>query len=159
MKTPRLLLAAAAVALLSTAALAVPPTADQVTVSGPSERSHHTAKLMALLPTPELRAAYKMHMHQATKGMAKADKKAYRKHEMQRIRAMNDAEKATWRKQIMAEFNSLPQAKREKVVQRMADREANPHQHQHRHKAQSAYPAGDDGMDDMTAPRDQATPQ
>jgi hypothetical protein len=159
MTTPRILFAAATLALLSTAALAVPPTADQVAVPQQAESGHHAAKMLALFQSPELRAAFKIHIRQATRGMSKADKKAYRKHELQKVRSMTDAEKAEWRKQLQAEWNALPETKREKIAQRMADHQANPHPHRHQGQQQNVqpdYPAGDK---DMESQQDEAAPQ
>jgi hypothetical protein len=128
MKAPRIFLAAAAVAMLSTAAYASPPSADQVSVPPGAEMGHHGNKMKALFSSPEELMMFRMQMRQATGGMTHAQKKAWRKDQSQKIRAMNDSEKAAWRQSLDAQWNALPAERRNRMEARMQ-------RHEQRHQA------------------------
>ena len=124
MTASRLLAAAFAATLASTAALAAPPTADQVTVPRNAENAQRHGKMMALFSSPEEFAMFKMELRKATHGMDHAQKKAYRRDQIRKIRAMTEKEKAVWRKDLDAKWAALPSAKRERIAQKMQSRRA-----------------------------------
>jgi hypothetical protein len=119
MKAPRIFLAAAAVAMLSTAATATPPSADQVSVPQGAQMGYHSNKMKALFASPEELMVFRMQARQATRGMTQAQKKAWRKTESQKIRAMNDSQKASWRQSLDAQWNALPAARRSRMEAKM----------------------------------------
>jgi hypothetical protein len=145
MKSPRIFLAAAAATLLSTAtALAIPPSADQVTVTS-GHPSRKEAKMDALFSSPQERMMFKAEMHQATRGMPRDQKKAYKKQQMQHIRAMNDADKAAWRQSLQAKWDALPVDRRTKLAQKIEKHAA---KHEGRKNRQ-------DSNDEMASPQQQ----
>jgi hypothetical protein len=146
MKHPRIFLAALAATLLSTSALlAAPPSADQVTVQGSQNR--HEAKMNALFATPEQRMMFKSEMRQATRGMTRDQKKAYHKQQMQQIKAMGNDQKAQWRQDLEAKWNAMPVERQTQIAQKM---ERHAEKHQQRHQGQNQYQ--DDQQDMGGAP-------
>ncbi len=139
MSKSRFFLAALAAALLSTAAMAAPPTADQVSVPQ-TDRVHH-GKFQAMFDSPNEFMMFRLQMHQATKDMTRDQKRAYRKEQIQKIRAMTDAQKASWRRDLEAQWNALPNARKARLAQRM-DTQAQRHQS-----------AGQGPQQDMDAPQ------
>jgi hypothetical protein len=151
MKSPRIFLAAVAATLLSTAAaVAVPPSADQVTVSG-GHQGRYEGKMNALFSSPEERMMFKAQMHQATRGMSREQKKAYRKQQMQQIRTMNDSDKAAWRQSLQAKWDAMPVERRNQMAQKM-ERHAEKHQMRGQGQGQGQGQYQDD-QQDMNAPR------
>lgn len=147
MKSSRIFLAAIAATLLSgAAAMAVPPTADQVTVAG-GHQGRYQAKMNALFATPEQRMMFKAEMHQATRGMSREQKRAYRKQQMQQIRAMNDSDKAAWRQSLQAKWEAMPVDQRTRLAQKI---ERHAERHQQRAQGQGPY-----DQQDMNAPPQQ----
>lgn len=125
MRMTRIFLAAAAAAMLSTSAsLATPPSASQVSVPQSAEISRREAKMQALFSSPEEMMMFRMQMREATKGMDRAHKKAYRHQEMKRIRAMNDSEKASFRRDLDSRWSALPADRRTRMAQKMERHEA-----------------------------------
>ncbi len=156
MKSPRILLAAMAACLLSTAtvALAAPPTSDQVNVPpGAGGMGGHT-KLQALFDNPEQLMMFRVQQHQATKGMTRDQKKAYHKQQIQQVKIMNDAQKAQWRQNLQAQWNALPDAQKNRIAQRVASKEA---RRQGRNAPQGG-PSGQGYMDPNSGP-DGGSPQ
>ena len=151
MKSPRIFLAAITATLLSTAAaVAVPPSADQVTVTQ-GHQGRYEGKMMALFSSPKLRMMFKTEMRQATRGMSRDQKRAYRKEQMQKIRAMSESEKASWRKSLQAKWDSMPVERRTQLAQRM-ERHAEKHQQRHQNQGQAKGQYQDD-QQDMNAPQ------
>ena len=161
MKSPRLILAAVAVALLSTAALAVPPSADQVTV--PPQAEAHGQKMQRLFDTPEEFMMFRLDIHQATRGMDKPHKHAYRKAQFQKLKGMTTEQRQAYFQDLENRWNALPDARKAKIQQRMAAFEAKRQNGYRRHHGQ-AYPQsgpdqgsqqgapGDSGPQDQTPP-------
>jgi hypothetical protein len=149
MKSPRFLLAAIAAGFLATTtvAFAAPPTADQVSVPSGGGKGGH-AKLQALFDNPEQFMMFKAQMHQATKGMAKDQKKAYHKRQMQQVKAMNDAQKAQWRQGLQAQWNALPDAQKTRFERKMATKESR----QQAGNAPQGGPSGQGYMDPDSGP-------
>lgn len=137
MKSPRILMAAVAASLLSTAALAAPPSAAQVSVPQSAETRHHD-KMKALFDSQDEFLMFRMQIHQATHGMARDQKKAYRKAEMQKVRSMNPADRGAYLHGLQAKWNALPESQRERMARKMEDHAA---RHQSRQGGQ------DDQMD------------
>jgi hypothetical protein len=153
MKSPRIFLAAVAATLLSSAtAFAVPPSADQVTVTQ-GRHSRTEAKMDALFSSPQERMMFKTEMHQATRGMPRDQKKAYKKQQMQHIRAMNDADKAAWRQSLQAKWDALPVDRRTKLAQKIekrAGKHAGTHAGKHHNRDRN-----EDNDQGMAAPQQQ----
>lgn len=139
MNTPRILLAAVAATLLSTAAFAAPPSAAQVSVPQ-SETGRHD-KMKALFESQDEFLMFRMQIHQAMHGMPRDQRKAYRKAEMQKVRAMNPAERGAYLHGLQAKWNALPESQRERMARKMEDHAA---RHQSRHDGQGGQ---DDQMD------------
>ena len=139
MRMTRIFLAAAAAAMLSTAVLAVPPSAAQVSVPQGAEMSKHEGKMRALFSSNEEFAMFRMQIREATHGMDKAHKKAYRRAQFQKIRAMNDSERASWRHGLDAQWAALPADRRTKMAKRME-------RHSERHQAHMERRNGDQEM-------------
>lgn len=137
----RMIMAAVAATLLSTAAIAAPPSAAQVSV--PQSEMRHQSRMMALFDSPDEFMMFRMEMHQATHGMAREQRKAYRKAEIQRIRAMNPADRGAYLHGLQAKWNALPPAKRERIAQRIESHGA---RHQARHGGQG-YDQPEQGQD------------
>ena len=149
MKSPRILLAAVAATLLSSAAVfAAPPSADQVTVSG-GHQGRQGAKMRALFSSPQERMMFKADMRKATHGMTRDQKKAYKKQQMQQIRAMNDSEKEQWRQSLEAKWNAMPAESRTRLAQKI-ERHAEKHQQRRQSRDQGQY---QDDQQDMSAPQ------
>ncbi|HTT98005.1 MAG TPA: hypothetical protein VMF58_08140 [Rhizomicrobium sp.] len=141
MRTSRIVLAAVAATILSTAAFAVPPSASQVSVPAGAEMSRREAKLDALFSSPEERMMFRIQMHQQMHGMAKADRKAFRKQQMQKIKAMNDSEKASWRQGLDSQWAALSPGQRERIEAKFQRHEERHESHMdQRHGGQGAYP-------------------
>lgn len=140
MKSPRILMAAVAATLLSTAAFAAPPSAAQVSVPQSAEAHHRDNKMKALFESQDEFLMFRMQLHQATHGMPRDQKKAYRKAEMQKIRGMNPAERGAYLHGLQAKWNALPESKRERLARKMEDHAAH---HQGRHNR------GQDDQDDQ----------
>jgi hypothetical protein len=151
MKSPRLVLAAAAAATLlsAPAVFAAPPTADQVTVSG-GHQGRYEAKMHALFSSPEDRMMFKADMRKATHGMTHAQKRAYKKQQMQRIRAMSDSEKAAWRQGLKAKWDAMPAESRTRLAEKI-ERHAEKHQQRGRKQDRDQGRDQDQG-EDMSAP-------
>ena len=128
MRTTRILMAGVAAALLSTAAFAVPPSADQVSVPAGAQSGQHMGKMKALFSSPEEFMMFRVQMRQATHGMTHEQKRAWRKEQFQKIRAMNDSQKASWRKDLDAQWAALPAEKQQRL-------EAKMQKHEERHEA------------------------
>jgi len=141
MNAPRMIMAAVAATLLSTAALAAPPSAAQVAV--PQSEARHHDKMKALFDSPDEFMMFRLELHQATHGMERAQKKAYRKAEMQKIRAMNPADRGAYLQGLQAKWNALPAAKRERIAQRIESHGA---RHHARHGGQG-YDQPEQGQD------------
>jgi hypothetical protein len=128
MRSSRFLMAALTAGLLSSAALAAPPTADQVSVpqgADAGQGHHRGGRIKALFQSPEEFLMFRMQMREAMRGMPRDQRKAYKKSEFQKIRAMNDREKASWRKDLDAKWAALPpdrQQRLEEKAQRHAAR-------------------------------------
>jgi hypothetical protein len=152
--TPRLILAAFAATLLSTAglataALAVPPSANQVSVPQSEGQGRHHNKLMQMFESQDEFIMFRKQIREATHGMAKDQKKAYRKGEIQKLRAMNASERGAYLHGLQAKWNALPESQRERMVQHMQNH--GDHQHKHRHGGQNGDqgPQGDDQQMDQ----------
>jgi len=117
MNLPKTLLAAAAVAMLSTAALAVPPSADQVTV--PPQAEGHGNKMQRLFDTPEEFMMFRLDIHQATRDMDKAHKHAYRKAQFQKIKGMTTQQRQAFFQDLENRWNALPDARKARVERHM----------------------------------------
>jgi hypothetical protein len=142
MNPTRFLMAAAAATFLSTAALAAPPSAAQVSV--PDTQGRHHDKMKALFNSQDEFLMFRMQLRQATHGMARDQKKAYRKAEIQKIRAMNPAERGAYFHSLQAKWNALPGSERERMARRMEDHAA---RHQARHAQNGGQGYDDDQMD------------
>jgi hypothetical protein len=143
MRMTRILMAAVAAAMLSTAAFAVPPSADQVSVPAGATSGHREGKMNALFASPEERMMFKAQMRQATQGMSRQDKKAWHKQQFQKIRAMNDSEKASWRQGLDAQWSALPVDRRTKL-------EAHMQRHEAKHEARAEQRHGQNSSQDMS---------
>jgi hypothetical protein len=139
MRTTRIFLAAAAVTLLSTAVLATPPSASQVSVAPGAEMHKQQARLRSLFSSPEEFAMFRVQIHQATHGMDRAHKKAYRRAQFQKIRAMNDSERASWRRDLDAQWAALPADRQAKMERKME-------RHSQKHEARVERRNGDQEM-------------
>jgi hypothetical protein len=140
MTSSKLFLAATITALLSTAAIAGPPSADSVSVSQSQAGHGGHGKLQALFDNQEQFTMFRLQFHQAVKGMPKDQKKAYRKAQMKQIRSMTDAQRAGWRHDLQAKWNALPEAKKEKIAQKMAN-------HAAKHQSRGSRQGGQDDQD------------
>jgi hypothetical protein len=143
MRTTRILMAAIAAAMLSTAAFAVPPSADQVSVPAGATSGRHEGKMKELFSTPEEFMMFKAQMREATKGMARKDKKVWRKTQFQKVRAMNDSEKNAWRKGLDAQWAALPVDRRSKM-------EAHMQRHEEKHAAHIHHNGKNGAQQDMS---------
>jgi hypothetical protein len=151
----RFFLAAMAAGLLSTAsvAFAQPPTADQVTVPPGDATSLRHSKMEAMFDNPEEFMMFQMQMHQATKGMSRDQRKAYRKQQIQQLRVMSQAQQQQWRQNLQSQWNALPDAKKNRIAQKMAAREA-----RHQQGGPQGGPSGQGYMDPNSGP-DGGTPR
>ncbi len=138
MNIPRILMAATAVAFLTTAALAQAPSADQVSVPAGGQGKMHHGKMAALFNSPDEFMMFHVQLHDATRGMPKDQKKAYRKSEIQKLKAMTGQQRVAYLQGLDAQWNALP-----------SDRRAHIERHMENHQAHHAGQAG----------RQQATPQ
>jgi hypothetical protein len=143
MRTTRILMAAVAATLLSTASFAVPPSAAQVSVPAGTTSGKMQGKMKALFASPEERMMFRVQMREATHGMARKDKKAWRKQQFQKIRAMNDSQKADWRHGLDAQWAALPADRRDKI-------EAHVQRHEERHEAHMGHRHGQTDGQDMS---------
>jgi hypothetical protein len=141
MKSSRILLAAVAATLLSTASFAAAPTADQVSVSQQAESKHHD-KMQALFSSPDQYMMYRVEMHDATRGMAHDQKRAYRKSEFQKMKAMTGAQRDAYLSDLQVKWNALPPERKAHIAQRMASKAANPHHGHHGQYDQSGNQMG-----------------
>ena len=112
MNTHRILLAAAAMAFLSTAsfvpaAFAQVPSADQVSVPPSGESKMHHGKMAALFTTQDEFMMFHIQLHEATRGMAKDQKRAYRKTEMQKLKAMTGQQRIAYMQGLDAQWAAL----------------------------------------------------
>ena len=127
MNTSRILMAAAAVAFLTTAAFAQAPSAEQVSVPpGASGKMHH-GKMAALFNSPDEFMMFRVQLHDATRGMAKDQKRAYRKTELQKLKAMTGGQRVAYLQNLDAQWNTLP-----------SDRKAHIERHMEAHQARHA---------------------
>lgn len=138
MNTPKFLFAAVAATLLSTASFAVPPSADQVTVSPAMAKEHHGSgggglRMKALFTSPDQMMMFRMQMRDATHGMDRDHKKAYRRSEMQKVRGMTSEARGQWLQGLQAKWNALPENQKAHMERRMAKHEA---RRQERHGGQ-----------------------
>ncbi|HVU19959.1 MAG TPA: hypothetical protein VHE09_04450 [Rhizomicrobium sp.] len=138
MRTSRLLMAALTAGLLSSAALAAPPSAADVTVPHGTDmgQGHRQGRLKALFQSPEEFMMFRVQMREAMRGMPRDQRKAYKKSEFQRIRAMNDAEKASWRKDLDAKWAALPQERQQRMEAKLQRHEAKHEERQQRRHGQ-----------------------
>jgi hypothetical protein len=132
MNTPRILLAAASVAFLSTAAFATAafaqvPSADQVSVPPSGESKMHHGKMAALFTTQDEFMMFHIQLHEATRGMAKDQKRAYRKTELQKLKAMTGQQRIAYMQGLDAQWAALS-----------PDRKAHIERHIENHQARRA---------------------
>jgi len=123
MTTPRLILAAVAATLLSTASFATPPSADQVSVPQGETMSRHHARMMAMFDSPNQFMMFRMELHDATRGMSRDQKRAYRRAQIQKIRSMNEKEHAAWAHDLEAKWDALPAGRKEHMEARMENKQ------------------------------------
>jgi hypothetical protein len=149
MTTPRFVMAALAASFLSTAAVAAPPSASQVSVPAGTAEAHRQSKMMALFDSPGEFMMFRIQMHQATHGMPRDQKKAYRKGELQKIKAMTAGERGAYLHQLQVKWDQLPadrRAKFEAKMERHAERHAeNGGHHGHRHMNRGEAQPDDQG--------------
>jgi len=135
MITPRILMAAAAVAFLSTAALAQAPSADQVSVPPQAAGKMHHGKMAALFNSPDEFMMFRVQLHDATRGMAKDQKRAYRKTELQKIKAMTGDQRVAYLQNLDAQWNALSPERKAHV-----ERHLEAHQARHAGQQGQGYP-------------------
>ncbi|MBV8977041.1 MAG: hypothetical protein JOZ13_06640 [Alphaproteobacteria bacterium] len=113
----------AAAALFASAALADPPSAAQVSV--PSQASgHHGQKMQAMFETPQEFMMFRADMHQATRGMDKAQKHSYRKAQIQKLRAMSGQQRQAFLQDLEARWNALPDAQKARIERHIENQQA-----------------------------------
>jgi hypothetical protein len=143
MKTSQIFMAAIAATLLSTAAMASPPPAQDVTV--PQGAMDKPERAHALFGSPEARMMFKMQMHEATRGMTHEQKKAYQKDQKQKIKAMTGPEKEAWRRDLETKWAALDPNTKARISEKME-------KHEEKHQARKSGGAGPDADDDMGGP-------
>jgi hypothetical protein len=124
MNIPRILMAATAVAFLSTAALAQAPSASQVSVPAGGEGKMHHGKMAALFNSPDEFMMFHVQLHDATRGMPKDQKKAYRKSELQKLKAMTGQQRVAYMQGLDAQWNALPSDRRAHIERHMENHQA-----------------------------------
>ena len=127
MNTPRMLMAAVAATLISTASLAAPPSADQVSVPQGQSMSRHQARMQQLFDSSDEFMMFRMEMKEATRGMSRDQKRSYRHAQMQKVKAMSQKDRASWLNGLQAKWNALPDARKERTEARLENKQYRHH--------------------------------
>jgi hypothetical protein len=153
MNTPRILMAAAAVAFLSTAALAQAPSADQVSVPAGAGGKMHHGKMAALFNSPDEMMMFRLQLREATRGMAKEQKHAYKKSEMQKLKAMTGQQRVAYLQGLDAQWNALSPDQRAHIERHIENHQARRAEKQQGYAQQpQGYPQ-DGATQPMNTPR------
>ncbi|MBV9991822.1 MAG: hypothetical protein JOZ72_11060 [Alphaproteobacteria bacterium] len=127
MNTPRMLMAAVAATLISTASFATPPSADQVSVPQGQTMSRHQARMQQLFQSPDQFMMFRMEMKEATRGMSRDQKRSWRRAELQKVKAMNAKERDSWLHGLQAKWDALPNARKERMEARLENKQYRHH--------------------------------
>jgi hypothetical protein len=100
-------------------ALQTPPPADQ----GPA---HGGKGQLARILTPEQRAMFMADARGQTNDMTRDQRHAWRKDQIQKIAAMSPTERQAFQSGLQARWDALPPARKNRIEQRLAQRETPP---------------------------------
>ena len=78
--------------------------------------------------TPEQRVMFMLGARDQTQGMTHDQRHAFRHDQIAKVKAMSDAERTKLRADLQAQWDALPQARKDRIEQRIAERQSR-HEH------------------------------
>jgi hypothetical protein len=125
------LIVAASLAVLPLPLLAATPGAVQAeqapAMPGPGGGfARHGGGPLAGFLTPEQRVAFMLQARDETRDMNRDQRHAWRQGQMQKIQAMSDSEKQKFKADLQARWDGLPQDRKDRIEQRLAERKGPP---------------------------------
>jgi hypothetical protein len=127
--SPKWLFLTAGLMALSPPASANQPGAVQALQSSPPTDpglAHGGKGKLARILTPEQRAMFMAEARGQTKDMTRDQRRAWRKDQIQKIAAMSPAERQAFQSGLQARWDALPPARKNRIEQRLAQRETPP---------------------------------
>jgi hypothetical protein len=126
------LLLAAGLAMAPLPLMAATPGAIQAdqspTMPGPDGGfgAHPRGGKLAVMLSPEQRAAFMLQARQQTRDMSPDQRRAWRKDQVQKLMSMSDNDRQKFRADLQARWDALPPDRKARIEQRMAERNGPP---------------------------------
>lgn len=108
---------------------ATPPALQALQAPPPSERGPGRGGKLAAMLTPEQRAMFMAEARDQVKDMTPDQRRAWRKDQIQKFIAMSPADRQAFQAGLQARWDALPQARKDRIEQRLAQRDTPPPAH------------------------------